>query len=59
MSKHEGTIRTIVIVLVALVLNAVLDVAFGASLLVRLGVTVAVVVLLTGLIEAVRRRRTQ
>lgn len=56
MRKHEGTIRTFATVVVALLANFVLDVAFDLPMLVRWGIALAVVLLLTLLIEVVRRR---
>lgn len=56
MRKHEGTIRTGVVVVVALLVNLSLDAAFDLPMLVRWGIALAVVLLLTLLIEVVRRR---
>lgn len=56
MRKHEGALRTLAIVVVALLANILLDVAFDLPMLVRWGIVLAVVLLLTYLIEVVRRR---
>ena len=56
MRKHEGTIRILATVVAALLINFVLDVAFDLPMLIRGGIALAVVLLLTLLIEVVRRR---
>lgn len=56
MRRHEGTIRALAAVVVALLANFVLDVVFDLPVLLRSGIAVAVVLVLTFLVEVVRRR---
>ncbi|TFV64799.1 hypothetical protein E4P41_00770 [Geodermatophilus sp. DF01-2] len=56
MRRHEGTIRTLATVVVAFLINLVLDVAFDLPMLVRWGIALTVVLLLAFLVEVVRRR---
>ncbi|WP_380164009.1 hypothetical protein [Jannaschia sp. R86511] len=51
--------RTAAVVLVALAVNIVLDVSFDLPVLARWGVALAVVILLTTLLEVARRRSTR
>lgn len=51
-----GIARTFVVVLVALSVNIVLDVAFDLPMLVRWGVALVVVLAMTTLFEVARRR---
>lgn len=56
MSSHEGVIRIFLIVLVALSANLVLDIAFELPMLARWGIALAVVLLLTFVVEVIHRR---
>jgi hypothetical protein len=56
MRRFGGTLRTLATVVLVLVINLVLDVAFDLAMLVRWAVALFVVLLLTVAIPVVRRR---
>ncbi|MGC5629343.1 hypothetical protein ACPYO6_14000 [Georgenia sp. Z1344] len=57
MRRHEGSIRFLAAVVVAFVVNLVLDVTLDPPRLVRWIVVLAVVLILTAVFEVLRRRR--
>ena len=56
MKKFEGPLRTLVTVVLALATNVVVDVAFDLPMLARWAIVVTVVLLVTLLLGALRRR---
>lgn len=58
MSGVERTVRALAVVVVALGANLVLDVTLDPPVLVRWGLVVALLLLLTALVEGLRRRAT-
>lgn len=57
MRRHEGTIRMLAMAAVAFLVNLILDVTLEMPMLVRWGIAVAVVLVLTLMVESLRRRR--
>lgn len=55
--RHQGVIRLLWIVVVAFVVNAVVELVFAPPVVLRWGIALAVVLVVTAVFEAGRRRR--